>query len=333
MTTINEVAKKAKVSVATVSRVLNNSSLVAEKTKNKVQAVIDKLGYEPNMLGRNLRRSEARIILVMLSNIANPFFSEIVHGINYVANKNDYGVLIYERDSAMKSDEESFTLLKQRLVDGIILLDPAMEPSVDLPKLQSIANKYPLVQCCEYYPEADIPYVVIDNIKASEEVIDYLVSKGRKKIGLVNYSEKLLFSRSRKIGYLNALNRHNLAYREEYIIESGLNIKNGERAANYFLSLDNKPDALFFVADLFAIGALKVFKERKVSVPDDIEIFGFDDIIFSKWCSPTLSTVSQPTFEIGCNSAEMIIKMIKTGSKVDNIVLDHEIIIRESTSR
>lgn len=332
MVTIADVAKKAGFSVATVSRVFHNSASVAEKTKKIVKKAIAELEYEPNLLGRNLRRSETKVILVLLSNIANPFFSEIVHGVHYIATENNYNVLICERDKNIEKEEGYLSLLKGKLVDGVIVLDPAMEPDIDLELLQSISEKYPVVQCCEYYPSVNAPHVSIDNLQASREAVRYLVSIGCRKIGLVNYNEKLLFSKLRKQGYLQILNENNLDYREEYIIESGLNYENGEKAAHYFLSLANKPDALFVVADIFAIGILKVFKEKGVRIPQDIKIVGFDNISFSSWCNPTLTTVSQPTFKIGCSAAEMIIEKIKNKSSIVSNILDHELILRESTS-
>jgi len=331
MVTMNKVAKEAGVSVATVSRVLHNSPLVTKKTKIIVKKVIDELKYEPNMLGKNLRFSETKIILALLSNIANPFFSEIVHGIHHIATKNSYNVLVCERDKITKRSDSYFDLLKQKLVDGMIVLDPAMEPAVDLKKLQDIAERYPVVQCCEYYPDVKAPYISIDNLAASKEAVNYLISIGCRKIGLVNYNEKLIFSQLRKQGYLETLNEHNLDYRETYIIKSGLNFENGQKAANYFLSLENKPDALFVVADLFAIGMLKVFKEKGVRIPQDIKIIGFDNINFSAWCNPSLTTVSQPTFEIGYKAAEVLIERINKKSKIANVILDHELILREST--
>jgi len=332
MITMDKVAKEAGVSVATVSRVLHDSSLVTKKTKTKVRKVINELKYEPNMLGKNLRFSETKIILILLSNIENPFFSEIIHGIHYIATKNGYNLLICEREEITKGNESYFNLLTQKLVDGMIILDPAMEPAVDLKKLQDIAERYPVVQCCEYYPDVKAPYISIDNLTASKEVVNYLISIGCRKIGLVNYNEKLIFSQLRKQGYLETLNEHNLDYREMYVIESGLNFENGQKAANYFLSLGNKPDALFVVADLFAIGMLKVFKEKRVRIPQDLKIFGFDNINFSAWCNPSLSTVSQPTFKIGNKAAEVLIERIKQKSKIANVILDHKLILRESTS-
>ena len=332
MITIIQVAKEAGVSVATVSRVLHDSPLVTEKTKIIVKKIIDELKYEPNMLGRNLRFSETRIILTLLSNIANPFFSEIVHGVHHIATKNNYNVLVCERDKITKGSGDYFDLLKQKLVDGMIVLDPAMEPAVDLEKLQDIAERYPVVQCCEYYPDVKAPYVSIDNLVASKEAVHYLVSIGCRKIGLVNYNEKLIFSRLRKQGYLEILSEYNLDYRETYVVESGLTFENGQKAADYFLSLENKPDALFVVADLFAIGMLKVFKEKGLRVPQDIKIIGFDNINFSEWCNPSLTTVSQPTFEIGCKAAEVLIDRINKKSKIASVILDHELILRESTS-
>jgi len=330
MVTIEEVAKEAGVSVATVSRVLNKSNSVATKTRIKVEEAIKKLNYEPNMLGRNLRRSESRMILALLPSISNPFYTLIINGIEDIARKSGYSVLLCQTDSDPERETVYFNILKQRLADGLISLDP----TVDIELLRDVAKNYPIIQSCEFSEELDIPYVTIDNFTAGYKAVKHLISIGRKKIALVNSDKKFMYARLRQEGYEKALKEAGIEYREKYVINGENDFESGQRAMKQLLELKDKPDAVFLVSDILAIGAIKTIKESGLKVPEDIAIVGFDNIQFANMMNPSITTIAQPMYEIGCQSCKMLIEKIQNKDKhIDNTIMDFELIIRESTMK
>jgi LacI family repressor for deo operon, udp, cdd, tsx, nupC, and nupG len=329
MATIQEVAKAASVSVATVSRVLNHRASVSPKTRVKVEDVIKELNYEPNMLGRNLRCSESRLILVLIPTIDNPFYSKIINGIEDVAIKNNYNILLCTTDSKPERENIYFDLLNRKLTDGIISMDPA----VNIDSLNRLAERYPIIQCSEYAESGKIPYVSIDNETASYKAVKHLISLGHKRIALINSDEKYLYARHRKQGYMRALEEYGLHFKEEWMVNTQeLDFEYGQRAMRNLLNLEERPTAVFAVSDTLAIGALKEIKDHQLKVPEDIAVVGFDKIAFSNMTNPTLTTVSQPMYKMGCEAAKMLIhKLNHRDEPVESIELEHELIIREST--
>lgn len=327
MANIQDVARKAGVSVATVSRVLNNNALVTPSTRLKVEAAIRELNYEPSMLGRNLRNSESRLLLVLLPSISNPFYTEIINGIQNTAIANQYNILLCETNSNPEREDIYFNMVKNKLADGVI----SMDPTVNMKKLVELAENHPIILCSEYDERERIPYVSIDNELAAYHAVKHLIRLGNKRIALINSEEKFLYARQRRRGYEKALKEFEIPIHEEYIYNADqLDFQDGVQAIRKLLRLDNKPTAVFAVSDTLAIGALKEINANGFSVPKDIAIVGFDNISFSNMTNPTLTTVAQPMYQMGCTAAKMLIDYIH-GNKVESILLDHELIIRQST--
>ncbi|ADU31033.1 LacI family DNA-binding transcriptional regulator [Evansella cellulosilytica] len=327
MANIQEVADKAGVSVATVSRVLNKKSSVSPKTRVKVEAAIKELNYEPSMLGRNLRNSESRILLVLIPSISNPFYTEIINGIEDTALNSNYHILLCDTDSNPLRENIYLNMIKNKLADGVISMDPA----VNKKRLNDLAKKYPIIQCSEYDDAGHIPHVTINNELAAYRAVKHLIMLGHKSIALINCDEKFLYARQRRQGYERALNEFDIPVRKEWIYNTDeLLFENGIRAMRKLLQLETTPTAVFAVSDTLAIGALKEINENGLKVPEHIAVVGFDKISFSNMTNPTLTTVSQPMYQMGCVAVQMLINKIK-GEDVESIILDHELIIREST--
>ncbi|MFC3210001.1 LacI family DNA-binding transcriptional regulator [Planomicrobium okeanokoites] len=328
MANIQQVAKHAGVSVATVSRVLNGQNTVSGKTKLKVEEAIKELNYEPSMLGRNLRNSESRIVLILIPTISNPFYLEIIKGIENIAISHNYNILLCETDSDPEKEDIYFDLVRKKMADGIISMDPA----VNVETLKELAEKYAIIQCSEYGGGIGIPYVTIDNEEASYRAVKHLLQMGHKKIALMNTDEKFLYARERKMGYQRALEEQGIEMNENYIFYTkDLEFENGQQAMKKILNITDRPTAVFAVSDLLAIGALKEINSSGMNVPDDMAVVGFDKIDFSNMTNPTLTTVAQPMYKMGTTAAKMLIEKIR-GNKVDSVVLDFELVIRESTA-
>lgn len=327
MANIQQVAQKAGVSVATVSRVLNNATSVSPKTRLKVENAIKDLNYEPSMLGRNLRNSESRLLLVLLPSISNPFYTEIINGIQNTAITNNYNILLCETDSNPQRENIYFNMIKNKLADGVI----SMDPTVNMHKLNELAENYSVILCSEYEEGGSIPYVTIDNELAAYQAVKHLIKLGHERIALINSDEKFLYARQRRNGYDRALKEFNLPIRDEWIYHTKeLEFQNGVQAMRVMFQLAEKPTAVFAVSDTLAIGALKGINGNGLHVPNDIALVGFDNISFSNMTNPTLTTISQPMYKMGSLAANMLISSIQ-GEKVESVVLDHELIIREST--
>lgn len=327
MANIQDVAQAAGVSVATVSRFFNDRSAVSLKSRKKVDEAIKQLNYEPSVLARNLRKTESRLLLVLIPKISNPFYSEIINGIQDVAINNRYNILLCETDSNPEREDIYFNLVRNKMADGIITMDPA----VQVDSLIELAASHPIIQCSEYAVESGIPYVTIDHEEAAYQAVRHLIQLGHKEIALINSHEKFLYSRKRENGYKRALEKDNLPFNEEWIIRcEELEFINGQLAMRKILGGNNRPTAVFAVSDLLAIGALKELHHVGLHVPNDMALVGFDKISFSNMTHPPLTTIAQPMYEMGKISAKMLINKI-SGKKVESITLDYELVIREST--
>ncbi len=330
MLTISQVAKIAGVSVATISRVLNDSPLVTEKTKKHVQAIIDELDYHPNVVARSLRSSKSRLLLALVPNISNPFHAEIVHGINKVVHAHDYNLLLCETNGIREREDAFFSMLKQRIVDGILALDPGV--SVD--NLLEYGGAYPIVLCCEYKEAVDLPFVGIDDEQGAFAAVSHLIATGCRRIAMVNASGSFGFARLRREGYLRALRTHGFTPDPDLVIGYNIGEDSGEVVAKRLLALPERADGIFFDYDVIAVGAQRALIEAGIRVPDDVSIVGFDGSDMTLICTPTLTTVAQPAYQIGVKSAEMLFAVLD-GNVLEEpaVTLDFELKIRQSTRR
>ncbi len=326
--TIQDVAKAAGVSVATVSRVLNKSDSVSENTRVTVLAAIKELNYRPNLLGRHLRRTETRLVLALLPSIANPFYSRIVKGMEDVAHKNGYNVMLCNTDSEVGRERIYLEMLKNRLADGVIF----MAPEIGSEELTEIGRDFPVVQCCEYKEGAQVPLTSIDNFAAAQKVARHLISLGHKKIGMISCHNNFLSTIRREQGFRRALEEAGLTLEESYIAYGDYSFKSGHRAALSLMVLAEKPTAIFAISDVMAVGVLRAAKEKGFRVPQDLAVVGFDNISFAHMCDPMLTTISQPKYDLGCAAMNLLIRKINGELKEPvEIVLENELIIREST--
>lgn len=325
---IQKVAQIAGVSVATVSRVLNNVGSVKKRNRDKVLSAIKKSNYQPNLLARQLRTSHSGMLLVMVSNISNPFCAEVVRGIETEAEKNNYRILLCNSESDVERFRSNLYLLTGKMVDGIITMDAISK----LPELQAIIGQFPWVQCAEFDINGNTSSVGIDDLKATRFAIEVLIKQGRKRIAMINHDKKYLYAQQREIGYMQTLAENQIKYHQvEYA--SSLNFLSGKHAMLKLMSSKTIPDALFTISDVLAAGAITAIIEKGFSIPDDIAIIGFDGGELSSITIPPLSTIAQPSREIGAQAAKLLLKQIKDpNSPIEKIILDWQFIERQSTT-
>ncbi|WP_312227391.1 LacI family DNA-binding transcriptional regulator [Pseudescherichia sp.] len=323
---IQKIARLAGVSVATVSRVINHSGSVKPQNRERVLAAIEESNYQPNLLARQLRTARSYMILVLVSNIANPFCAEVVKGIEEEAEKNGYRILLCNTGSDMARSRSALTLLSGKIVDGIITMDAFSK----LPELTTMIGQAPWVQCAEYADEGSVSCVGINDIDASQYVIQHLINRGRQRIALINHDLSYKYARLRERGYKNVLEQNDRSWTAvEYASELSFNA--GRAAMESLLRADERPDAVFAVSDTLAAGALLAIAQAGLTMPDDIAVVGFDGTPLAEMVSPQLSTVAQPSQEIGRKAVALLLNKIDNPeTPAERVMMDWRFIERAS---
>lgn len=332
MATMADVAREAHVSVATVSRLLNKQGTVLPATAERVYAAIKKLSYEPNLLARNLRKNESRVILILSPNVTNPYYAHILSGIGDAATELGYSALICNTADDPVREKEALEMLKKHRADGAIL----MASSLGCGWLLEYANQYPLVQCCEYDPAVDISHVSIDNYLATQQTMEYLVNLGHKRIAIVSSENEYISTSLRLKGYRDTLEKHGITPREDYIgyASRDYSFMSGKKQAKELLSTIPRPTAIFCISDTLALGAITTAKEMGYRVPEDVTVIGFDDVEHTTMFHPYITTVAQPCYELGKQSTYLLHAQMTQGKGIPRqLILEHKLIIRESSSQ
>lgn len=331
--TIDQVAKKAGVSKATVSRVLNNSKPVRDETRLRVLMAIKELDFKPNPAARSLVSKKSRIIGVIVTDSANLFVSVLLKGIEEVAYRNGYNIFVCNSHSAPEKEIELLMMLQEKRVDGIIFLSSHLtEKTKAFFKNSLLPVAMVNVRCDESRSSICIR---INNKQAAYDITTYFLKKGFTRVGIIcapfedEYSGK-----DRYMGYRQALEDYSVFFDERLIRTGPLEVKDGYRLAREMLKESIELEALFVACDLMAFGAIKAILDYGLKVPGDIEVAGFDDVPMASFFYPTLTTVHQPIVEMGRLAAEKLVQLIEgqTPEKCD-IVLPHSIVYRDSTSR
>lgn len=325
---ITAVAEYAGVSVATVSRVMNGQGTVKPATRDKVLAAVDVLGYRMNHLARNLRTAESRMLLTMVPDVGNPFYAEIVRGIDSVARQQGYYVLLCDTGADPGRERSYFDLLRTRRADGAICLDPDTVQHA----LAEEMGDVPWVACCEFDPDVAVPYVGIDNRAAAAEAVRHLIARGHTRIALINSDGRYLYARQREAGLRDALAEAGLALPPAWhVTVDGLDFAAGAEAARQLMSRDESPTAIFAVSDTLAIGVIRGLRDAGFAVPRDVAVVGFDDIAMAAQIDPPLTTIAQPMRELGETAARLLLqRLAQPKAAVPGVLLPHRLIERGS---
>jgi DNA-binding LacI/PurR family transcriptional regulator len=327
MTNIQKVAKLAKVSVATVSRVLNNADNVAPKTRCKVKEAIEQANYVPNMLARNFRTSKSQSILVILTNISNLFYLEIVHGISEYAGEQGYDILLSETDGTLSKQIESLKKVKNRIADGAILLESTVHDDT----LLMLEKNNPVVLCCTYNDEINLPFVTVDNERGGYIATKALLEAGRRNLAFVGTSDKSMYNHERRRGFLKALNEFGVT--TSHILENApLTFEGGRKVTTQIIANKKNIDGIFFVSDMLAIGAMSSLKENGLRIPEDISVIGYDNIELCDIVNPSLTSINQPAHKMGRETSRLLIEQIrdKNTQSARKIIFQPELIQRKS---
>lgn len=328
---IKDVAKEADVSIATVSRVLNDIDVVNDDTKERVLDAIKRLGYRPNIVARSLKTRKTRTIGIIIPDISNQFYPEIVRGAEDASNIYNYNIILCNTDQDTEKEIEYLMVLKEKMVDGVLYMSSSLEDEV----LNTINElKIPIVLIETQDKENLFPSVTIDNEKASYDAVTYLAEKGNKKIAYIGTPEDALNAgAARYRGYKKALSKKKLKFDESIVRFGGLKVKDGYESMNSIISKCSV-DAVFCGSDEVAIGVINSLRDNNIKVPDDVDVIGFGNSYYSSIYYPKLTTMGEPTYDMGSVAMRMLIKIInKEPLEQKDYVLMHELIKRDSCKK
>jgi len=334
MTNIYEIAKKAKVSHMTISRVFNNPDLVNKKTRERIIKIADELGYRPSLIARSMRTKRTNYIGLILPDIINPFFPEIVRGVDDYARKNKYNVILVNTDNDYDIETSSLNMFVSRSIDGLIFSGIAGGKKDSVFVGEIIEKKIPVVLVDRYIPDLDSSYVITNNFQAAYDATNYLIGLGHRRIGVVSSPQKIKIFKDRLKGYRQALEENKIKYDKELIVEGEESIESGFLTTKRLLEKTNHITAVFTMCDFMAFGAYRYCKQNSIRIPEDVSIISIDDIFTSSLITPPLTTMAQQKYEMGFNAAKILIDSInKNKIPKKKTVLDALLVERDSCKK
>ncbi len=329
--TIREVANLAQVSLGTVSNVLNNPLVVAPATRKRVLDAIDSTRFVRNTAAHQLRVGKSRTIGVVLLDIANPFFTEIVRGAEHVLREQDYALMLCSTDESAKREQRYFRVLEEHRVDGILVcpVDSDLESAVAL-----VASGIPTVLLDRDGSSHGLCSAAVDDIRGAELAADHLFELGHEAIALVNGPATIRQCIDRKEGARRSVQRARCRSASlQEIVVGALTIDQGEAAVAALLAVEPRPSAVMCANDLLAFGVLRGLAAAGVAVPEEMAVVGYDDVVFASMLSPSLSSVRQPKYELGVAAAELLLEEV-TGAPHEHraIRFEPELVVRASST-
>ncbi|HKG92879.1 MAG TPA: LacI family DNA-binding transcriptional regulator [Gemmatimonadaceae bacterium] len=330
MVGLKDVARVAGVSVSTVSRVLTASPLVNEATRERVQRAMDELQYRPNRVARRLRRDTANASLIglIVPDIQNPFFAELVRGVESVAQRHGYMVFLGNSDEDESQERRYLELMRAESVDGVIL--PA---SSDIAQtvVELARDGIPVVCVDRRLPRAGLDTVIADNVHGAQVATDHLLRVGHRRIGFIGGRPELSTSQERLQGYRQALQEHGLELDRSLVREGDSRQESGRRMAKELLEMESPPGALLVGNNLMTLGALEAIHSLGLRIPEDVAIVGYDDVPWALALNPPLTAIRQPSYEIGQRAAELLLRRIEEPNRSTTLVtLQPELVVRGS---
>ena len=331
--TIKDIAKIANVSHTTVSRALNQQSRIREDTKEKILSIAKELNYRPNFIARSLVMKRTKTLGLVITTIANPFYTELAQGIEAMARKLGYNIILCSTQSDLATEKLYVDMLRSKGVDGIIFTSAHMGD----PNIVDLAEEgFPimLVNRRTYHPmvKERVDYVGIDNIQGGFWAVEHLIKLGHHRIGIIGGSSESSVGFERLEGGKEALTKYNLEEIDDYFLEGNFLMESGYRGGMRFMRMGEPPTAIFAANDYMALGLYQAVIEGGLKVPEDIAIVGFNDIEFAAMKGIELTTIGQKKYEMGALSVETLVDKIegRGGVSPQEIILKPELIIRKT---
>jgi LacI family transcriptional regulator len=333
--TIKDIARELGISPSTVSRALKDHPDISTETKKAVNALAEKLNYQPNIVALNLRQKKTNTIGVIIPEIVHFFFSTVISGIEDIAYQAGYNVILAQSNESYQREVTDMKALFNSRVDGMLL--SLSRETTNFDHIESIISKgVPIVFYDRMYNSPTSSKVIVDDYAGAKEAVLHMIDQGCNRIAHLMASPNLMISADRLKGYEDALKERNIKLNKELIIDcpSG-SFEEGKRAIKKALDMPNPPDAIFATNDPMAMGAMMAIKEKGMKIPQDVAVVGFSNWFFGELMEPSLTTVDQPGFEMGQEAARMLIKQIEMKDKGDPVletkILKTKLVIRNSS--
>jgi LacI family transcriptional regulator, repressor for deo operon, udp, cdd, tsx, nupC, and nupG len=327
---IKEVARLASVSTATVSRALASPHQVSPETRARVMAAVAKVGYVPNPAARSLRSRKTNMVLVVLPDLGNIFFSQVLRGIEEELFANGYGMIIGDINGAAEKEAGFAAFASAGQVDGVLLLNGRMLCQEAGAPAQPLG--VPVVALCEAIEDAEIPQIEASNREAACQMTEYLAGLGHRSIGYVRGPAANVLEKERLSGYRDGLERAGLVFNPELVWQGDYKLETGALIGQRIIARQDRPTAIFCSNDEMAIGLLRALAQAGLRVPQDMSVAGFDDIEFAGMAIPALTTIRQPRRELGRQGALALLELLQGRTPPKRLRLDTQLIERASTA-
>lgn len=333
MATIIDVAKLARVSKTSVSRYLNEQDRghMSDETKERIKDAIEELNYAPDNMARSLKGKASKVIGLVMNDLSNPFFLQMIQGIETELRDSGYNILMCDSNLDVRKEVECLKMLEQRRIDGILIV------GVNLPvqHLTDLNIRVPVVLLERDSGNSKFDSVKIDNYSGAYAAVEYLVRKGYKRIAHIKGNQASMMAVRRKDAYEDVLRKYNLELTEGYEADGNYKLEGGYAAMERLVQMQEPPQAVFCANDMSAIGALRYLIENHYRVPEDIALVGYDDITVASLVTPALTTVRQPVMELAKTGTQILLERMsmKEGEEYRprSVVLKSELLVRDST--
>lgn len=326
--TIYDVAREANVSMATVSRVVNGNPNVKPATRKKVHDAIERLGYRPNAVARGLASKKTTTVGVIIPDISSIFFAELARGIEDIATMYNYNIILSNSDQNKEKEIHLINAMLGKQVDGLVFMGGKItEDHIREFKTASV----PIALAATVDETNEIPSVNINYEQAAYDATELLLSNHNERVAFVSGPEDTVINTQKLDGYKRAMNDHGLSP-DKWVVTGDYSYDSGIEAFEQLMNMEDKPSAVFVSADEMALGVIHGAQDSGMSVPEDLEVFGFDNTRLATMVRPTLSTVVQPMYDIGAVAMRLLTKFMNKEQVEDpNVILPHRIIERNST--
>ncbi len=332
--TINDIAKESGVSRATVSRVLNDSGYVKEETREKVLKAIKELNYTPSAIARSLSTNKTNTIGVIVPEINNPFFGEIIKGISQVADEHNLNIILCNTDDSVEKELRALKLLNEQRIEGIIITPTYSETKFNREYLSIFENLgIPIILIDGHVKYSSFNGVFIDHIKGGYDATRALIKAGHEKIAIINGNKEYRISQERMIGYKKALAMNEIPIKDNYIFYGDFNYKSAYKITKEILEMEDRPTAIFVTSNMMILGCMKAVFEKEIKVPEDIAIMGFDNIDALNIIGMNISYVNGPSIEMGRTGMKMLIENLNQDNnkeEIKRITLLPELVLKGS---
>ncbi len=326
--TMSDVAVRAGVSKTTVSHVINSTRFVEEETKQRVLRAIAALGFRPSTVARSLTTNRTQTVGVIVSDVSNPFFAEVLHGIEDALLPENYSLVMCNTAETLEREAHYLDLLLRQRVDGIIAAATSQKWDI----LSEFGlHQVPVVFLDRVFEGLQGPFVGVDNRRGAYQGTCHLIERGYRRIGILAGFQRLSTMRERVAGFRQALQEHDIPLPEEWVVTSLLSVEGGWEAMRHMLTLSDPPAAVFLNNNLLSLGALSALKEIGLRCPQDVALIGFDDHPWAAVSDPPLTVVRQPAQQLGRVAAKMLLNIIMGKPVAESqVLLDCELVIRQS---